>query len=71
MQTTLMVLQVIFSVLLTLAVLVQQRGTGLSATFGGSGSFYTSRMGVEKFLANATAVLAVLFVVNSIAFIFV
>ena len=71
MQTTLMVLQVIFSVLLTLAVLVQQRGTGLSATFGGSGTFYTSRRGVEKFLANATAVLAVLFVVNSIAFIFV
>jgi protein translocase SecG subunit len=71
MQTTLMFTQVILSILLVLAILTQNRGTGLSATFGGSGGFYTSKRGAEKFLANATIVLAVLFLANSIAFLFI
>ncbi|MBI4232153.1 preprotein translocase subunit SecG [Candidatus Peregrinibacteria bacterium] len=71
MQSTLMVLQVIISVLLALSILLQHRGTGLSATFGGSGGFYTSKRGAEKFLSIATVVLTVLFIVNSIVFLFV
>lgn len=71
MQKTLMVLQVIISVLLAISILLQQRGTGLSATFGGSGGFYTSKRGAEKFLSIATVVLAVLFIVNSMVFLFV
>ena len=71
MQTFLLILQVIISILLSLAILTQQRGTGLSATFGGGGGFYTSKRGAEKVLSNATVVLAVLFVGNSIAFLFV
>lgn len=71
MQTLLMVFQVIISILLSLSILVQQRGTGLSATFGGSGGFYTSKRGAERVLSTATVVLAVLFLLNSIAFLFV
>ena len=71
MQTFLLVLQVIISILLSLAVLSQQRGTGLSATFGGGGGFHVSKRGAEKVLSNATIVLAVLFVINSLAFLFV
>lgn len=71
MKTVLMVTQVIFSVLLALVILAQQKGTGLSATFGGGGGFYTSKRGIEKFLSIATVVLAVLFLANSIAFLFV
>lgn len=71
MQTVLIVLQVIFSILLSLAILAQQRGTGLSATFGGSGGFHASKRGAEKFLSSATIVLTVLFLANSIAFLFV
>lgn len=71
MQTTLIVLQVIIAVLLSLVILTQQRGAGLSATFGGSGGFYTSKRGAEKFLHNATIVLGILFVINSLAFLFV
>lgn len=71
MKTVLMVTQVIFSVLLCLVILAQQKGTGLSATFGGGGGFYTSKRGIEKFLSIATVVLAVLFLANSIAFLFV
>lgn len=71
MQTALIILQVIFSVLLCLVILVQHRSTGLSATFGGSGGFYTSKRGAEKFLHNATIVLSIFFVANSLAFLFV
>ena len=71
MHTLLLVIQIIVSVLLSLAVLTQQRGSGLSATFGGSGGFYASKRGAEKILFNATVVLSVLFVLNSIAFLFV
>ncbi len=66
-----MVVQVVVSILLVLSVLAQQRGTGLSATFGGSGGFYTSKRGAEKFLMVATIVLAFIFVANSLAFLFV
>lgn len=71
MHTTLLIVQVVISVLLSLSILVQQRGAGLSATFGGQGGFYTSKRGAEKFLHNATIVLAVLFLLNSMAFLFI
>lgn len=71
MQSALLVSQAVISVLLSLAILVQQRGAGLSATFGGTGGFYASKRGAEKVLHEATIVLAFLFVVNAVAFLFV
>lgn len=55
------IIQVVVSILLTAAVLLQQRGTGLSATFGGEGNIYRTKRGVEKMLFVATIVLAVIF----------
>lgn len=66
-----MVVQVILSILLSVAVLTQNRGSGLSATFGGSGGFSVSKRGAEKVLSQATVVLGVLFVANAILYIFV
>ncbi len=72
MSTFLMSVQVVLSILLILAILTQQQGTGLSATFGGSGGgFHSSKRGAEKVLATATVVLAVLFLANSMAFLFI
>ncbi len=71
MQSFLFVVQLVLSVLLSLSILFQQRGSGLSATFGGGGGFHASKRGAEKVLHNSTIVLAVLFVLNSIAFLFV
>lgn len=72
MKTFLFVSQIVLSLLLSLSVLVQQRGSGLSETFGGTGgSFHATMRGAEKVLHIATIVLAVLFVANSIAFLFV
>lgn len=70
MRTILFVSQIAISILLALSILVQQKGAGLSATFGGTGGFYTTKRGAEKVLSIATIVLAVLFVANSLAFLF-
>mgnify|MGYP001560457756 CR=1 FL=1 len=61
MRVILPVVQIVISVLLITAILLQQRGTGLSATFGGEGNVYRTKRGLEKFIFAATIVLAVLF----------
>ena len=63
MEKGLIIGQIVVSVLLTASILLQNRGAGLSATFGGdsSGGFYTKR-GFEKFLYWSTVVLGALFI---------
>lgn len=53
--------QVVISVLLMVAVLLQQRGTGLSATFGGEGNIYRTKRGLEKGLFIGTIILSIVF----------
>jgi preprotein translocase subunit SecG len=53
--------QIVISVLLVAAVLMQQRGTGLSATFGGEGNIYRTKRGIEKVLFIGTIVLSIVF----------
>ncbi len=62
-----MILQIVISVLLTGAILLQNQGTGLGATWGGGGETYHTKRGVEKVLFYATGVLLVLFLITSIA----
>ncbi len=59
--------QLIVSIALIAAILLQARGTGLSGAFGGDSAVYRSRRGVEKRLWQFTIVLLVLFVAFSIA----
>jgi preprotein translocase subunit SecG len=61
----------VVSILLILSILSQQRSSGLSATFGGGGSFYVSKRGAEKVLFNFTIILAILFIASSILYLFV
>ncbi len=64
--------QILISIALIAAILMQARGTGLSGTFGGDSAVYRSRRGVERRLWQFTVVLLVLFVVFAlVAFIFV
>lgn len=61
-------IQVVLSVLLVTAILLQQRGSSLGGAFGGdnfSATFH-KRRGAELFLFRATIVLAVLFVVSAL-----
>jgi preprotein translocase subunit SecG len=54
------------SAALMAAILLQNRGTGLSSTFGGDSAVYRSRRGIEKTLFRFTIILAVLFVLFSL-----
>ena len=61
MKSALAISEIIISVLLVAAILLQRRGTGLSATFGGEGNIYRTKRGLEKIIFVATIVLAILF----------
>ena len=63
--------QIVVSILLTVSILLQNRGSGLSSAFGGDfGGYYTKR-GMEKFLFYASAVLGVVFIVLAIVMIWI
>ena len=59
--------QIIVSIALIAAILLQARGTGLSGPFGGDSAVYRSRRGVERRLWQFTIVLLALFVIFSLA----
>ena len=67
MQDILLVGQVIISIALMASILLQARGAGLGATFGGDSSVYRSRRGIEKRLFQFTVLLGIVFVIFSIA----
>lgn len=59
--------QIIVSILLIVAVLLQASEGGLSPVFGGGGEMYRSKRTVEKFLFYGTMVLAFVLAGLSIA----
>lgn len=61
MNTYLIIAQIAVSVLLIVTILLQARGTGLGAAFGGEGNVYRTKRGVEKVLFYSTIVLSVIF----------
>lgn len=61
------VLTIVSGILMTMAILLQQRGASLGAGFGSSGELFTTRRGVDKNLYEATIVLAVIFVGSLLA----
>jgi preprotein translocase subunit SecG len=58
--------QIIVSIALVAAILLQARGTGLSGTFGGDSAVYRSRRGIERRLWQFTILLLFLFVAFSV-----
>ncbi len=68
-MTYLPYIQVALAILLSVGVLLQRSEAGLGAGFGGEGSFGTrfTRRGFEKFLFNATILVAILFVASALA----
>ncbi|MDD4995864.1 MAG: preprotein translocase subunit SecG [Patescibacteria group bacterium] len=61
MTKILNIIQIIISVLLIVSVLLQQRGSGLSSAFGGSGEGYHTKRGLEKIIFSATIILVITF----------
>jgi protein translocase SecG subunit len=63
--------QVIVAILLSVSILMQNRGSGLGGTFGGDfGGYYTKR-GIEKFLFYLSVGLGVAFIVIAITMIYI
>jgi len=60
-------LQVGIALLLIITILLQQKGSGLSATFGGEGNVYSTKRGLEKILFRTTIVLGALFLISALA----
>jgi len=62
--------QIALSFFLVVAILLQQRGTGLSSSLGGSSLEYSTKRGAEKIIFWITIILSVLFLSVSIARVF-
>ncbi len=58
--------QIVVSLLLMVAILMQSKGAGLGGVFGGTGGVYMTKRGLEKKLFIATIILAVIFILLSL-----
>ncbi|MDD3887597.1 MAG: preprotein translocase subunit SecG [Patescibacteria group bacterium] len=65
MSNILSIIQIVISVFLMITILIQNKGVGLSATFGGEGNVYRTKRGAERAIFITTIVLAVLFLVTA------
>lgn len=66
-NTILNISQVALAILLVASILLQARGAGLSAAFGGEGNVYRTKRGVEKRLFQISIVCSILFIGISLA----
>jgi len=64
--TYLSIAQIVISVALVLAILLQVKGGGMGGIFGQADSVYRTRRGIERTLFQLTIVLAVIFIIISI-----
>ena len=71
MRNVVLTITVISSIMLIVAVLLQNQGAGLGTAFGGDSGFYRTKRGAEKTLFILTIVVATVFVGSLIALLFV
>ena len=67
MQTYLNVVEIVVSAVLIVMLIAQSRGSGFTGTSQDQTTVFRTRRGIEKTLFQATLILAVLFVLVSIA----
>lgn len=66
MSVYLNIAQIIIAIALVGLMVMQSKGAGLGRMFGGQGSIYKTRRGVEKTMFNLTIILAVVFFVTAL-----
>ncbi|MBI4122243.1 MAG: preprotein translocase subunit SecG [Parcubacteria group bacterium] len=66
MNTPITIIQMSSALIMILSILLQQRGSGLGATFGGTGNVYRTKRGIEYVLMWVTVVTAILFAFTSL-----
>ena len=60
------IVQIILGVALVVSILLQARGAGLGSVFGGTGTVFKTRRGIDRLLFRITIVFAVLFCLVSV-----
>jgi protein translocase SecG subunit len=60
-DTLISVIQIVLSTILTIIILLQQKGGGTSGIFGGSSNVYSTKRGVDKILHYATIAISAIF----------
>jgi protein translocase SecG subunit len=71
LKDILTIAQVVCLILASILILMQNRGSGLSGTFGGSNQIYIPRRGIEKWVVTLTVFFIAAFVVLRIAALYV
>ena len=66
MQSYFNIAQIVLSLALIMAIMLQVRGGGLGGIFGQADTVFRTRRGVERTLFQLTVVLVVLFIIISI-----
>ena len=60
------VAQIIISIALVASILLQARGAGLGSVFGGAGTVFKTRRGIDRLLFRMTIIFVVVFVLLSL-----
>jgi preprotein translocase subunit SecG len=60
------IIQLVTAVFLITVILLQNKGAGLGATFGGQDNVYRTKRGAEKSLFILTIILAIIFLVTAL-----
>ena len=66
MNTPLIIIQVSAAIIMSIAILLQQRGTGLGSAFGGASNVYRTKRGIDHVLSWITIVTAFIFAFTSL-----
>lgn len=67
MKNIILIAEVVIACLLIVAILLQNKGSGLSGVFGGGGgAVYRTKRGMEKVLTIATVILAIIFFILAV-----
>ncbi len=66
MQTTLLFVNIVISVMIIVLILIQGGGAGLGSAWGGGGETFQTRRGLEKWTLRVTTILIVLFFIVSV-----
>lgn len=67
MHNMILIIEIVLGVALAGLIILQSKGTGLGSTFGGDMGFYGTKRGAEKMLFIMTIIVAVLFLLTSLA----
>ena len=67
MQKIFGIIEIIISIFLIITILLQARGSGLGAAFGGEGNVYRTKRGIEKTLFILSIIFGALFFVVGLA----